>query len=134
MTLAWAGLVGLVVVVAGCANPGPNSSTSALKSGIDGTVQVGPACPVQRDPPDPSCADHPLQADFVVQTGDPAHEVARVSSDGNGNFRVSLAPGTYAVAPAPGGSIYPRCPPSDPVTVVADAYTKITITCDSGIR
>jgi len=30
-------------------------------TGIQGTVMAGPTCPVERNPPDPQCADRPLQ-------------------------------------------------------------------------
>ena len=45
---------------AGTPPSGGGSGILPYNSGIRGTVMAGPTCPVERDPPDPNCADKPL--------------------------------------------------------------------------
>ena len=54
----------LLVLVSGsaCAQPAAKSSVTVL-------VLAGPTCPVVTDPPDPACADRPVEgAELVVTT------------------------------------------------------------------
>ncbi len=103
-------------------------------SGIMGTVLLGPTCPVERDPPDPQCADKPYQASLVVTTPDGARIIAKFSSDTAGKFKVSVPPGTYAIRSADTNTIYPRCSSTGDIIVKANAFTNIPVSCDTGIR
>jgi hypothetical protein len=109
-------------------SPPPDQSTS----GIKGKITLGPTCPVQRIPPDPNCADKPYQATVSVKTTDGTKEIARFTSDEQGNFSVDLPPGVYLLVPE-SGKIYPRASQQE-VTVTAHGFTEITIGFDSGIR
>lgn len=101
-------------------------------SGIRGTVMAGPTCPVERNPPDPACADRPLQTTVTVfRTVDMAHAIAVTTSDASGAFEVTLSPGEYVVAA--GQSTLPRCTQT-PATVGPSGYTKVVVSCDTGIR
>ena len=103
------------------------------KSGIEGSVLLGPTCPVMRDPPDPQCADRPYQTTVTVaHAGSPSQVFAQTQSAADGTFQVSLPPGEYVVD-AKGGAMLPRCAQT-PVTVGASAYAHITVSCDTGIR
>ncbi len=114
-----------------------NSSTFAITdsndSGINGTVTVGPTCPVQYYPPQPQCADRPYQTTLNIQSQNPTIDAVRtVSSDANGRFSVTLPPGTYTISQA-SSSVYPRLSPQT-VTVYAHQYANVNLTFDSGIR
>lgn len=101
-------------------------------SGIRGTVTAGPTCPVMQNPPDPQCADKPLQTLVAVfRTVDAVHAIALLQSKADGTFEVSLPPGDYVVGA--GESNLPRCPQT-PATVGPTGYTDISISCDTGIR
>jgi hypothetical protein len=65
---------------------------------INGQVVTGPSCPVIR-PEDPNCADRPYQGDFIVRSTITKNEILRFSTDKNGNFHITLSPGTYVVDP-----------------------------------
>lgn len=117
-------LLCLGVWLAGCSAP-------ATDSGIEGTVWVGPTCPVERDPPDPECADRPLRTDLVVARG--SKVAASFSSAQDGTFRVAVGPGDYEIRMTEGSTTPPTCP-ATPVTVVAGQYTHMDVSCDSGIR
>jgi hypothetical protein len=119
-------LVLVVLAVAGCATPRTEPG-----SGIQGTAWLGPTCPVQRDPPDPACADRPTQTALVARDGD-GRVVAAFASNATGQFRVALGPGTYTLG-SPDGQSLPRCS-SAAITVVAGRYADADVSCDSGIR
>lgn len=108
-------------------------SIAPYTSGVQGTVLLGPTCPVERIPPDPACADKPYKTTIsVYRTSDTVHVFATAQTGVDGTFKISLAPGTYTVAAA-GGAMLPRCTPT-PATVAPNVYTKLTISCDTGIR
>ncbi len=110
----------------------PPSPDKTLTSGITGSILIGPTCPVQRNPPDPNCADRPYQATVIVKTADGQKELTRFTSDANGKFKVSLSPGAYLLVPI-SSNVYPRGE-SQAVMVAANKFTEITISFDSGIR
>lgn len=102
-------------------------------SGITGTVLLGPICPVQREPPDPQCADKPYATSLVVTTVSGERIIKEFKSDSNGTFRVAVPPGEYAVRSAATADTLPRCD-EQLVVVRASEYTAITFRCDTGIR
>jgi hypothetical protein len=108
--------------------------TQVVLSGIRGRVLLGPMCPVMRDPPDSQCADRLFQTNLVLTTLDGARIVKSFSSDINGVFQVSVAPGFYLIRSAPGGAVMPSCSKGEAVEVRANAYTETTVYCDTGIR
>lgn len=69
------------------------TSASAGDTGIDGTVTLGPTCPVERI--DSPCPDRPYAAHITIWRGD--IQVAETRSGDDGRFRVILPPGTYRV-------------------------------------
>lgn len=108
------------------------TTIAPYKSGVRGTVSLGPTCPVMRDPPDPLCADKPYATAITVyRTGSSAPLVVG-NSDASGVFEFALPPGSYSLA-ASGGTTLPRCSPAE-VTVAPNVYTTTTISCDTGIR
>lgn len=103
-------------------------------SGIRGTVMAGPTCPVERDPPDPNCADKPVATNIsIFRTSDRTHGVAFATSDAGGNFQISLPPGDYIVMAGPNGVPFPSCTDTG-ATVGPSSYTEILVSCDTGIR
>lgn len=127
-------MVFIAVVLVGC-NPliraallGGNGS-----SGIEGQVLIGPTCPVMRAE-DPSCADKPYPATLLglYQNG---QLLARLVTDDQGRFKVSLEPGTYILVPErkTGQLARPRQTEQE-VVVKAGAYTQVRVIYDSGIR
>lgn len=114
----------------------PSSGGGILpyKSGIRGVVMAGPTCPVERDPPDPMCADKPVTTNIsIFRKSDPTHGVAFLTSDAKGTFQISVVPGDYIIMAGPNGVPYPRC--ADTLaTVGPSGYTQVTVSCDTGIR
>ena len=120
-------LLALVLLAATC----DSGSTTTINSGIQGTVSIGPTCPVEQI--DSPCPDQPYAATIVIKDSDGA-ERARANSGDDGRFRVALPPGAYTLAPqSPDGAQLPYAS-EQPVEVLASEYTSVTIAYDSGIR
>ncbi|HEY4501530.1 MAG TPA: hypothetical protein VJJ20_00485 [Candidatus Paceibacterota bacterium] len=104
---------------------------AAYNSGIRGTVMAGPTCPVERDPPDPQCADKPLATTVAVSRAGSSQVFATTKSDAQGVFEFSLPPGSYVVSAGEG--TLPRCNLVS-ATIGPSSYTSVSIECDTGIR
>lgn len=117
------------IVFAGINSGGNNSG------GISGYLHLGPVCPVEKNPPDPNCADRPFANATVDVTVKSSGVLAgSAKSDVSGNFRVNLPPTTYLIKTrAPNNSILPRCEQKEAV-VVANKFINLDISCDTGIR
>ncbi len=103
-----------------------------LRSGISGTVTVGPMCPVVRE--GEPCPDQPYSATLVITRQGSAVEVARVTSGADGFYSVRLPAGDYTIHPlSPPGQPLPAAGPVD-VTLPAGRTAIVDIPYDSGIR
>lgn len=111
---------------------GAGGSILPYDSGVRGAVSLGPTCPVERNPPDPACADKPFATSITVRRAGRATPFVIGNSDAEGAFHFALPPGSYVLT-AGTSAVLPRCAA---VTVVVEpsAYTTATISCDTGIR
>jgi hypothetical protein len=128
------GMLALALVFAACNATEQNSvhQNGTVKSGIEGTVTIGPTCPVQRIG-DSSCDDHPYQGVIHV-SGTNSVIVNEFQPDALGKFKIELEPGMYTIDPqTPMDNILPRASSQD-VTVVSGVFTIVNIQYDSGIR
>jgi hypothetical protein len=113
-----------------CAGFSAGQTQSGSETGIEGIITITPARP------GPARADAassiPLaNAAFVVENDTGA--VASFTTDGEGRFRTSLAPGHYKVSLKGRTTGVGRFGPFD-VDVVAGKMTQVQWRCDSGIR
>ncbi|TMD21958.1 MAG: hypothetical protein E6I99_11225 [Chloroflexi bacterium] len=118
--------IALALLVAACGTPAAQPGT-----GIQGTVQAGPTCPVERI--NSPCPPHPLAATVVVRDGS-GTEVTRFHSGADGRFKVDLAPGSYTLVGLNIGTGFLPRPIPTSVAVTRGAYTSINVEYDSGIR
>lgn len=102
------------------------------KSGIMGKIVLGPTCPAVGPGMENECQDKQYQATVAVKTGDGVKEITRFTSDAQGNFKVSLAPGDYLLESV-SNNRFPFAKPQS-VTVVKGEFTSVTISYDTGIR
>jgi len=102
-------------------------------TGVRGTVSAGPTCPVEREPPDPACAERPVAGAVLVFTDAAGLEVARVTSAADGTFTVELPPGDYHVSARPVEGLMGTPGPMD-VEVEAGQPTELQVSYDTGIR
>ena len=114
-------LVIAALVLAACGSVGSPSS------GIRGTIVAGPACPGPARL-DSACPDRPVAMTVEVVSGSAV--AATFTTDSAGTFSVSVAPGTYTLRSKSG---LPALK-SQPVVVVAGAYTDVELHADTGIR
>ena len=106
-------------------------SDAIRDTGIEGTVMVSPTRPgpIRKGSEAANVAPLP-NANFIVKNDRGA--IVSFATDGEGRFRVSLAPGRYAVSLAE--NRFPR--PCGPFEVEVDAgrMTKVEWRCDTGMR
>lgn len=103
-------------------------------SGVTGTVTAGPTCPVVTDPPDPACADRPVEGAVLVVTDLAGVVVARVTTDADGRFALNLAPGAYRIEPLPVDGLMGTAAPVDFFAELGQSHTDLSIVYDTGIR
>jgi len=118
-------MLSAAALLAACAGRVPSGD-----SGVEGKVSMGPMCPVVQAGTD--CPDAPYAAVLVIEN-ESGREVVRTESSAEGMFRVALNPGTYRLVPQPGENGMPWAEPV-PVVVEQEAWTRVEIHYDSGIR
>lgn len=101
---------------------------------VSGQVLLGPTCPVEKNPPDPNCADKPYQTSiYVLSKNSPEAKAFKVvKTDAQGKYTVTLPANEYSLQPQ-GGSMLPRCETKD-IVVAAGSNQIVNLACDSGIR
>lgn len=104
---------------------------------LEGTMTIGPICPVETYPPDPRCkpsAETYAARKVYVWAANRSRIIATLTPDANGRFSVLLPAGEYIVdvahQPGPGGATgVPK------TVVIAEGQTvSISIDIDTGIR
>lgn len=104
---------------------------------IEGAVTIGPLCPVERIPPDPTCRPKPemfARVKVIVRRPDGA-TVREVDLDESGNYSVELEPGTYLVGTNDHGfGLGVGEQPSVVVELAAGEAERVDIDIDTGIR
>ena len=119
----------LLMLLIMCASFLPGQTQSGSETGIEGVITLNPARP------GPVRADSPVSplanTAFAVETQ--KGEIASFTTDNEGRFRVSLAPGHYKVSLKGRTSSIGRYGPFE-VDVVAGQMTKVQWQCDSGMR
>ena len=130
----------LLLMVAGCMHSGasvPPGSGGVPTPGlaiVHGTVSAGPVCPVERNPPDPSCADRPVAGAILVVLDAVGGEVRRVTSDAEGRFQVELAPGAYRLVPQPREGLLGTAGPVSFEVQAGESQAPLAVSYDTGIR
>ena len=123
--------LGAAVLAIGCATS--PSTPQVPVATVQGTAHAGPTCPVVR-PGDASCADRPVTGAVIVVTDVGGTEVARVTTDATGAFRIPLPKGEFILRPQPVSGVLGT---PGPVSVVVDAAANpppIDLAYDTGIR
>jgi hypothetical protein len=107
-------------------------NATATSAGVGGVVTAGPVCPVMRIG-DTSCDPRPVTGAILVVRSGAGAEMARVTTDGSGPYRVSLPPGDYSLEPQPVKGLMGTAPVAK-LTVLAGKLTIQAISYDTGIR
>jgi hypothetical protein len=127
--VAW---LAVTTSMVGCTSPSA-TATGSPDTGIRGTATAGPVCPVERNPPDPSCAPRPVPGATIVIRDGSGSQVAVAITGQDGSYFVALPPGAYIVDPQPvQGLMGPAA--KQEATVVAGAIIEVPLEYDTGIR
>lgn len=130
----------LALALAGCGQEGsdtsaPTSTPTSTPQGVlvSGRVHAGPVCPVEQEPPDPACADRPVEDAVLVIEGAAGEEYGRVATGVDGSFVIILPPGVYTFVPQPVEGLLGTAPPFA-VTVASMPVSGLDVAYDTGIR
>lgn len=140
LLIAMAVAVLLIAVISGCAkqqNGNSQDGSSQEKGVLQGKVAIGPICPVERIPPDPSC--QPTEETYkgwpiAVWTADKNRKVALLEPNADGTFRTLLAAGNYIVDYDKTQSYIGKQNLPATVTIKPGETTTLDIRIDTGIR
>jgi hypothetical protein len=114
---------GLALLIAGAAHAAPS------QSGLRGVVTRGPTAPmcVAEAP----CTEPAKNVTLVFSRSD--HVAGRVVTDGQGRYRLRLAPGLYSVRRAASSGLDNRLDPNR-VRVSPRRFIHVDFSIDTGIR
>lgn len=121
-----------VLYLSGC-DMNKNSETGIL----EGTISIGPICPVENNPPDPGClptAETYKSYPVYIWTSDGSRKIELLSPLSDGSFKTELASGIYLLdlekgLNGTGNSNLPK-----EVIICQKEITVIDIKIDTGIR
>jgi hypothetical protein len=84
-------VLALAIGLAACSGAGaaatasPSGAASGdVHTGIAGTATAGPTCPVEKTPPDPSCAPRPVVGAVLIIRDASGGEIAKATTDAAG--------------------------------------------------
>ena len=124
----------LVLGLGSMACNGPAATAPvAPNTGISGTATAGPVCPVERNPPDPSCAPRPVVGATIVIRDGSGSQVAVAISKADGTYFVAVPPGAYVVDPQPFQGLLGIAAQRQ-ATVTNGSITDVPLDYDTGIR
>lgn len=126
LTLAFSMMISAFCRAQTSPTPGP----PLANSGIEGLITIAPAHP---GPVRPGTESSRPLANATFAVTNQGGFVAEFTTDDQGHFKVSVAPGHYTVAKKDGQKRIGRYGPFD-VDVVAGQTTKVEWQCDTGMR
>jgi|SRR5437867_4418382 len=108
----------------------PTPIPETAETGIEGIITVSP---IHGGPIRPGIASSAPLANATFVVGNENSAVAEFTTDDHGRFKVSIAPGHYAVTKKDRQKGIGRYGPFD-VDVIAGQMTKVEWQCDTGMR
>lgn len=123
-------MISLAIGVAGCRGA-PAASPGEI---VTGSVRAGPTCPVERNPPDPACADRPVAGATLQILDVGGMQVATARSDAAGRFQLRLQPGSYTLVPSRATGLVTTPAPISFTVGTGLATPLLDVSYDTGIR
>lgn len=108
-------------------------SAAVTVTGAGGRVLAGPACGGPVQPGSSACDDRPVGNAVLVVKAAGGTEVARLTTDASGLFRLALQPGDYTLEPQQVRGLM-GTPAAIPFTVGSGAETFLDVPYDTGMR
>jgi len=96
-------------------------------------LRAGPTCPVERNPPDPSCQARPVANAGVILKSPDGSQLGSATSDADGLVEIQTPPGAYYVEPQPVEGLLGTAP-AVAFSVVAGETVDLFVAYDTGIR
>lgn len=130
-------IIRLIFLAALFFTAGCDNQTIQENGTLEGTISIGPICPVERIPPDPAClptAETYKAYPVYVCTPDGSKKIAPISPELDGSFTTELAPGNYLVILEKGNNGVGSNNLPQTVTIKPLQRTLISIDIDTGIR
>lgn len=131
-------IIGIVAAVVAAALWQPERTVEVGEGGfLEGTVTfVGLPCPPEevsgRPPQVPSCSGPYPNYGIVVYGADGITEVARTTSDQDGNYKISLVPGDYVIY-TPNGPFESDLK-ANWAAITSEETIKLDLVVDTGVR
>ena len=116
-------------------SPSPIVTPGGPPPRVTGTVTAGPVCPVEKSPPDPSCAPRAVAGAVIVATDTGGQEVGRTTTAPDGTYVLIVgSTGTAIITAQPvAGSMGTPVPVT--VTLAAPGIVlRVDLEYDTGIR
>jgi hypothetical protein len=113
--------------------PGSVGDGTADTGEVSGRALAGPTCPVVQDPPDPACADRPVDGAVIAVRDAAGTEVARVTTASDGLFTLELPGGTYTLEPQPVEGLMGTAAPVEVTVVPGGPPVMVDLAYDTGI-
>ena len=121
-----------LVLISGCDNK------KVLNPGfLEGTISIGPLCPVERVPPDPDClptAETYKAYPVSVFTSDGKNKITQLKPSLDGSFFSELPPGNYLVVLEKAQNNISGSNLPVEVSITSQDKTLLNINIDTGIR
>lgn len=132
--MLWVGylVLGLVLSPAGCKDK-QKAAPSGFLQGHLHITSLRTVEPADGNPPPTVTAETYAQYPLVVLSEDGKQEVARVTANANGDFRIPLPPGAYILDVQDRVRKHVRAKPL-PFTVISGQSVHVDLDMDTGIR
>ncbi len=114
-------------------SPGDTDGTTGAGT-VTGRATAGPVCPVEQVPPDPACADRPVEGAVIVVRDIAGNEVARAITGAGGRFTLDLPNGRYTLEPQPVEGLLGTAAPVEVTLKPGGALALVELSYDTGIR
>lgn len=101
-------LLAAFALVLGACLPAPSP---VAKVHLTGRATAGPVCPVERVPPDPSCAPRPVAGAVLVIVAASGAEVGQARTAADGSFAFDVPEGDYTLVPQAVEGLLGTAPP-----------------------
>jgi hypothetical protein len=110
-------------------------SDTAPEGSVEGHLKIVSSREVELadGTPSPTTAENYSDYPLVILSGDQKTEIARVTADENGNYRVALPPGDYILDVKDRRRRHVRATPQ-PFTVASNQTVHVDMNIDTGIR
>jgi hypothetical protein len=104
---------------------------------LEGTISIGPICPVETIPPDSAClptAETYKAYPVSIWTSNGKRKITQLSPALNGTYQTELAPGTYLVILENQQLKFAGTNLPVQITIISQDKTLLNINIDTGIR